>query len=248
MLLAGEPMALVDTGIDGNGETIVSYIKSIGRSPFDLEWVIVTHFHYDHSGSAQELHELTGAKIVAHKDETEAGPDGTLRLRQGHEEGGRPWWAPGGRRRRDRHTPAPTEVHLPVEHGEVLPCLGGVEILHTRGHTPGSICPYLEKEKVLFVGDSILNNVDRLSRPLMFQKSRRTQLDESLRTLRGLEAELCSFGHGPPLKEDVMARVRSLTDRPYNIATWRIVLKNWRTLRAFQASTRRRGHWSSTGD
>ena len=40
-----------------------------------------------------------------------------------------------------------------------------------------------------------------------------------------------------------MASLRALTDRPYDLPTWRIVLKNWRTLRRFHASTRRRGHW-----
>src|SRR5687767_12525587 len=73
-LLAGEQMAVVDAGIHGNSDAIISYIKSIGRSPSDLKWVVLTHFHYDHSGSALELHELTGAQVVTHKDEIEAGP------------------------------------------------------------------------------------------------------------------------------------------------------------------------------
>ncbi|GEM_PF-179252 len=300
-LLAGEQMAVVDAGIHGNSDAIISYIKSIGRSPSDLKWVVLTHFHYDHSGSALELHDLTGAQIVTHKDEIEAGTalaskaarigDGRVSkaavggvhshsrdavegpvlesfpgrieglvlgkvegsdsnpiLRKGNEadSGRAPWWVSFlmGGRRRDSLVPHATPVHLTVDHNEVLPCLGGLRILHTPGHTPGSVCLYLEKEKVLFLGDSVLNNVDRLSRPIMYDKRRRMQLDSSLRTLRGLEAEAASFGHGPPLREDVMTKVRALTDRPYNLSTWRIVLKNWRTLRAFRASTKSKGHWS----
>ncbi len=274
-LLAGEQMAVVDAGIHGNSDAIISYIKSIGRSPSDLKWVVLTHFHYDHSGSALELHESTGAQIVTHKDELEAGhvfsseiarSDSARRVTHGGEttititdqepllrkgnEGdsrGAPWWVSflmGGRRRDASHVPHATPVHLTVDHNEVLPCLGGLRILHTPGHTPGSVCLYLEKEKVLFLGDSVLNNVDRLSRPIMYDKRRRMQLDASLHTLRGLDAKAASFGHGPPLREDVMTRVRALTDRPYNLSTWRIVLKNWRTLRAFRASTRSKGHWS----
>ena len=65
VLLAGEQMAVVDTGIAGNGDAIVAYIRSLGRSTNDLRWILVTHFHFDHSGSAEELHQLTGAPIVA---------------------------------------------------------------------------------------------------------------------------------------------------------------------------------------
>ena len=75
VLLADKRMAVVDTGISGNGEAIVSYIRKIGRSPSDLRWIIVTHFHFDHSGSAAELHELTGAQIC--------GPQGRDRARPG---------------------------------------------------------------------------------------------------------------------------------------------------------------------
>lgn len=248
-LLAGEQMALIDTGIRENEDAIIDYIRSIGRSPEELRWVIPTHFHFDHSGSAAALHQSTGALVVAHRAETEEGPEGTRWLRQGLEErASSPLQTLYGlffRRRANNQwpSPVPTEVHVAAEDGEVLPCLGGLRIIHTPGHTPGSICPYLTERKVLFVGDSILNNIDRLSRPLMWDRRRRRELDGSLRLLRDLEATVCCFGHGPPLTEDVMPKVRFLTDRPYDLPTWRIVLKNWRTLAAFRASTGRPGHW-----
>ena len=85
VLLVDEQMAVVDTGISGNGEAIVDYIRKIGRSPTDLRWILVTHFHFDHSGSAAELKDLTNAQVVAHKNETEPGPDGRLLLIKGDE-------------------------------------------------------------------------------------------------------------------------------------------------------------------
>ncbi len=253
VLLADERMAVVDTGISGNGEAIVSYIRKIGRSPSDLRWIIVTHFHFDHSGSAAELHELTGARIVAHKDETEPGPDGRLLLRKGNEGESPPTWyrwaqrvAGGGGGPRPPREPRrfpDTPVHETVEHGDVVPCMAGLRIIHSPGHTPGSISPLLTGPRALFLGDSVLNNIDRLSRPLMWDRSKRRQLDASLHALRDLEADLACFGHGPPLSEDVMTRVRGLTDRPYDLPTWRIALKNWNTLRRWRARSRRPGHW-----
>tara|TARA_B100001750_G_scaffold69309_1_gene55360 strand:- start:493 stop:1305 length:813 start_codon:yes stop_codon:yes gene_type:complete len=249
VLLADEQMAVVDTGLSDNGEAIVSYIKSIGRSPSDLQWILVTHFHFDHSGSAAELHELTGAKIVAHKSETETGPDGNLLLIKGDEGESPPFWYRMLQRRGRQVTVErryhDTPIHEIVDNGDVIPCFGGLRIIHTPGHTPGSICPILEGPQVLFMGDSVLNNIDRLSRPLMWDRSKRRELDASLRSLRELEAEVACFGHGPPLIEHAMEKVRGLTDRPYDLPTWRIALKNWGTLQRWRAKTRRPGHWGA---
>lgn len=247
VLLLDEQMAVVDTGIPGNGERIVDYIKSLGRSPRDLRWIITTHHHIDHSGSAAELHELTGAQVVAHTAETEAKPDGTRTLIKGTEAQHIPAWYRWiiGARRRPQQRPAIPEivVQQTVQEGDVLPCQGGITVLHTPGHTPGSICLVVSGPQMLFLGDSAINNRTRLSRPLMWDRNTRRQLDASLRRLRDVQAEVASFGHGPPLHEDVVERLRALTDRPYDRPTWLIVLKNWRTLRRFYESTRRRGHW-----
>ena len=250
VLLVDDQMALVDTGVAGNGDAIVSYIKKIGRSPSDLRWILVTHFHFDHSGSAAEVRELTGAPIVAHQNETEPTPNGELLLRKGNEGETAAFWyrwivGSGGRRRQQQQQIRyhDTLVQETVQDNDVIPCLGGLRILHTPGHTPGSICPILEEPQVLFLGDSVLNNVDRLSRPLMWDRSKRRQLDTSLRTLRDLDAKVACFGHGPPVTEGTMQKVNQLTARPYDLPTWRIVLKNRSTLRRFFQSTRSGGHW-----
>jgi glyoxylase-like metal-dependent hydrolase (beta-lactamase superfamily II) len=247
VLIVDTEMTLVDTGIAGNGEVIQSYIKGIGRDPLDLKRILLTHFHYDHSGSAQELHEATGARIVTHRSETESSVSGKTLLRKGNEGQDPPtWykWVRGfGSKRVVSGTYPDTEVHDIVEQGDTLPALGGIKIMHTPGHTPGSICPFLESPSVLFLGDSVLNNIDRLSRPLTWDAKNRSQLDVSLRSLRDLEADTACFGHGPVLDVDVMTRIRNMTNRPYNVPTWRIVMRNWRTLVRFQESTRRPGNW-----
>jgi glyoxylase-like metal-dependent hydrolase (beta-lactamase superfamily II) len=253
VLLVDDHIAVIDTGISGNGEAIVSYIRKIGRSPKDLRWIIVTHYHFDHSGSALELHELTGADIVAHTDETELGENGKLLLRKGNEDSEPPprlysWIMARGNRSLSRNgIYADTEVHQTVEDGHMIPILGGMRILHTPGHTPGSICPVLEGPQVLFLGDSAINNINRLSRPLTWDRNKRRQLDKSLYKLRNLEATIACFGHGPPLTDEVMDRVRGMTDRPYDKPTWQIALKNWRTLVRWQRNTRRKGHLDGGG-
>ena len=249
VLLADEQMALVDTGFPGNSDAIIAGIKAIGRSPRDLAWIILTHHHLDHSGSAEELHQLTGAPVVAHRNETEPTPAGGLLLRKGTEPQHIPlWYRLLIHGVRPSPPPRPvfpeTWVQQTVEHGDVIPCLGGVRVLHTPGHTPGSVCLLLlDGPRSLFLGDSVINNRDRLSRPLMWDRGARRELDASLRSLRSLEADVACFGHGPPLHEEVMPRLRSMTDQPYDLPTWRIALKNWRTLRRFRQTNRRPGGW-----
>src|SRR4029453_17565679 len=49
-------------------------------------------------------------------------------------------------------TPAP-ENPVPLEDGMLLPLLGGLRVVHTPGHTPGSVCLYAERLRLLFTGD-----------------------------------------------------------------------------------------------
>ena len=248
ILLADEEMAIVDTGYPGNGDAIVAGIRAAGRDPRDLKWIILTHHHLDHSGSAAELHELTGAPVMAHRNETVAAPGGGFMLRKGTERQHIPFWYrwliqgfnPGAEQRPEFPD---TPVHQTFDDGDELPCLGGIQVIHTPGHTLGSVCLLLQSPRSIFLGDSAINNRDRVSRPLMWDRGARRQLDASLRILRPLEADLACFGHGPPLREQVMPALRGLTDRPYDLPTWRIVLKNWRTLRRFRQTNRRPGGW-----
>lgn len=61
-----DSVTLIDTGEAGSGPAIVEALAGIGVAPDDLEQVVLTHHHDDHCGSARELRERTGARVVAH--------------------------------------------------------------------------------------------------------------------------------------------------------------------------------------
>ena len=61
-------------------------------------------------------------------------------------------------------TTAPVTVDILLNDGDELPMLGGIKVLHTPGHTPGSICPFLLQERLVIAGD-LLTNRFRLSLP-----------------------------------------------------------------------------------
>ena len=68
-LLEGDPLTLVDTGArsDAAEEALDRELSRHGYEVSDLELVLVTHHHLDHSGLARAIKERSGAQIAAHR-------------------------------------------------------------------------------------------------------------------------------------------------------------------------------------
>lgn len=62
---------LVDAGIPGSERKVARVLARQGLSFRDIKLIIVTHAHTDHAGSAARLRMLTGAPILAHKDDAD---------------------------------------------------------------------------------------------------------------------------------------------------------------------------------
>jgi glyoxylase-like metal-dependent hydrolase (beta-lactamase superfamily II) len=94
-----------------------------------------------------------------------------------------------------------------------------MRVVHTPGHTRGSISLLLEESGVLFVGDAIISNRDRLSRPLPFGADRE-ESERSLAKLAGLAFHACCFGHGHPLTSAAAEAVASFAANPPTNPLW----------------------------
>ncbi len=70
MLVEPDRLTLINSGPPGDGKKIVAYIQHLGRGPSELEQVIVTHGHPDHTGSLKSLSRRTGVAIAAHLSDT----------------------------------------------------------------------------------------------------------------------------------------------------------------------------------
>ena len=106
--------------------------------------IILTHGHYDHIGAVARVAQATGAKIYAHEgdavwiDERYDIIKSYSKLGEGAPQSGAP------------------HVDSYLHDGEEL-VLGEVQftVLHTPGHSQGSVCLYQAEEGVLFSGDTL---------------------------------------------------------------------------------------------
>ncbi len=198
--------AIVDPGFGSSAKAIIAYLAENGLDPGRLTRIVLTHQHPDHCGGAVELRERTGAQVVTHALEAET-RDGRLYVRRG------PFHPLGTALRRQ-----PIPVDWTVVDDEVLPVRGGLRVVHTPGHTAGSICLFLVEERVLFAGDIIVGQPDRLSRPLI----KRRGYEASLTRLAALPTRVALLGHGPAWFDDARGAIEALAERGLGgLAIWR---------------------------
>ncbi|MGW8315838.1 MAG: MBL fold metallo-hydrolase, partial [Bacteroidales bacterium] len=145
---------LVDCGNRGSEMNILETLKQLKLEPGSLRLLILTHVHFDHAGSAARLKELTGCRIVVHHREAE-------RLRRGSTPipGGTRWKAKVlvtlGKtfRRRIMRFPGAAHDILVEKELDLTPYGFMGRLIHTPGHTPGSMVVLLEGGELL-AGDT----------------------------------------------------------------------------------------------
>jgi glyoxylase-like metal-dependent hydrolase (beta-lactamase superfamily II) len=200
-LIEDESLALVDSGLPWNTGRILDYIKSIGRSPDELGLILITHSHPDHTAGARAISRRTGAEIVAHPADTKTHSRNEVSL---------------------SYMGAFTSLQLPLPFlqrthvartladGQVLPVLGGIRVIHTPGHTRGSVCYLLESRSLLFTGDTAFSDGEGISRSVPFPGYNGRDYRQSLARLASLEFETLCGGHGSPLVGGASDRLRDL--------------------------------------
>lgn len=208
-LLVEDKITLVDTGYWGSTPRIVNLVQRLGRTAADIDLIVVTHHHYDHTGSLAELKALTGAKVAAHEDDA-------LFIRGEHFAPSQP--SPKGliprlgAMIRSIGHPKATEVDIPLVDGQELAPLGGIRVIHTPGHTLGSICLHSPQRRLLIVGDA-LNHRRRLSLPPRLYSVDMAQARQSVRRLAELDFDTLCFGHGQAIIEGAATKVQDLVAR-----------------------------------
>lgn len=189
-LIVGETLTLVDSGLPWRPARVLKYIRSIGRREDELRHILITHSHPDHTGMTSALAKATGASVVVHRSDTvrldrnrlALGYDGLL-----------------GRVTSPLPVFSRVGVDALVEDGDILSIHGGIRVIHTPGHTRGSVCFLLEEDKILFTGDTIFSDGNQISRSVPFPGYDRDSYVRSLKRLSEFEFEGVFGGHGRPM-------------------------------------------------
>ena len=139
-VILGEKPTIVDCGTGLYNDQVVKKITEI-LDPEKIEQIILTHEHFDHCGGARKIHEMTkgNAEIFAYVDASE-------KIEKGDSQFARML---GG-------VMPNMGVDVKLKENDVVK-IGDDEftVIHTPGHTPGSICLYDKKSKSLISGDTI---------------------------------------------------------------------------------------------
>ena len=143
-VIDSEHLTVIDTGVKSGAEEIFECIESFGRKPEDVEFVINTHGHFDHVGGNGVLAERAQPRFFAHRR------DKAIIESLEYQERSRPVG-----NMCEKNTSGSVRVTDLLDEGDVID-LGGdmkIEVLHTPGHSPGSISLYIPSEGALFCGD-----------------------------------------------------------------------------------------------
>ncbi len=194
LIVDTDGLTLIDTGLPGSDKKILKYMSERGYAPKDLACIILTHADIDHVGGLAALKRVTGAHTYASAIEAEAIAKGTPSRAIRPLSFGRRFVMSVVRR---FFKPKPVQVDNILFDGQVLPVLGGLQVLATPGHTPGHISLYSPSTGVLFVGDSIVSRAGALVSSLPANTWDAQKAAESVRRQSALSPRVVCSGHGP---------------------------------------------------
>lgn len=200
-------LTLVDAGTPGDWRLFLRALDGLGRRLDDLDAVVLTHAHPDHTGFADRARREGPASVWVHNDDAAVA------------QGAKPGSSDAGLAR----YLARTEFYrtmislsrrkgakiIPVVEvssfaaGDVLDVPGKPRAVHAPGHTPGNAALYFEDQDAVICGDTLITHNPLTGRagpqvmPSGFNRDTPQALD-SLSALEHLNAEILLPGHGEP--------------------------------------------------
>jgi glyoxylase-like metal-dependent hydrolase (beta-lactamase superfamily II) len=156
---------MVDTGPPKSGRALEKWLGTIAINPQEIQLIVLTHGHADHVGSALRIKEFTGARIALHENDTYMFENGQVVWPSAASTWGHV----------ARHLLKPLAPIFSFSGSKVDVVIGneglsltqyGIpgRIIHTPGHTPGSVSVLLETGDA-FVGCMAHNNLPFRLRP-----------------------------------------------------------------------------------
>ncbi len=212
-LISEEHIVIVDPGSPLNVRLIIDYLsRFLHRSPGDIDLIVLTHLHPDHTSGVEPLRQICKAPVAASMAARQLAQAQTHRSRV----------IPGVSHLAGQVLPSafhhldlfPLEYTRQIRLVDVwledvvgLPNHPDWRVLVSLGHTPESLCLYNPFTYELLCGDTVITLEGGAQ--LVRGRTNRRQLEETLQTLRSLEVCYLYPGHGRPiLSKRAMSNLR----------------------------------------
>lgn len=191
-------LILVDTGMPKSEQKIIKYVNSLGKSVSDIKYILLTHSHIDHMGSAADLKKLSNAMLGVNENgikfvdgtgglqmpSTSSSKDLKMKFMMGFAKVFMRFMKPKFVKPDMvlKEGVFPEQMHI------------NAKILETPGHTPDSISIYLPDSKTVIVGDMLFGTADKLVAPHFYDDY--IALLSSIKKIRDLNPDLICVSHG----------------------------------------------------
>jgi hydroxyacylglutathione hydrolase len=196
-------LIVVDPGSELNVHLLCNYLQSfLGRSSADIDLIVLTHLHPDHTAGVEALRSVCQAQVaasasirrLAQEEQHTGGVIPGISHFAGH-------MLPGPLHHLDLFPPAYAQqiklIDIWLEDVTGLPLHPDWRVIASPGHTPESLCLYNPFTQELLCGDTVITLVG--GAPLLRAGTNRRQLEETLRVLRSLHVYYLYPGHGRPI-------------------------------------------------
>ncbi len=162
------------------GDDIDLVLSLIQKHKFQVKQIVITHAHIDHVGGAMKLRAATGAPILLNKDD-----DALLRILDVQAS----WIGVAN--------PGRVEIDQNLKDGDtVIAGALNATVIHTPGHTEGSVCLYFPDQAKLIAGDTLFaGSIGRTDLPGGSYEKIIVSLNDKLMALP--DDTVVIAGHGP---------------------------------------------------
>jgi glyoxylase-like metal-dependent hydrolase (beta-lactamase superfamily II)/ribosomal protein S18 acetylase RimI-like enzyme len=212
-------LILIDCGYPDSLPQIEHEMNKIGLSLSQLTKIIITHHDHDHMGALREIKERYPAvEILCSKEEAPyiTGQRNSLRLQQAEsiQDSLPESEKEGGKQFQDfiasiKKVDSVTVINI----GDILPFCGGMKVVDTKGHMPGHISFYMEKERILIAGDALVVENEQLCMAMPQFVLNMQDAQDSIRNLLSYDINKIICYHGGIYDSDVKESIKELVEK-----------------------------------